>query len=56
MGRIYVKFGAPDQIETHPASSQIGVVELWHYGRPYRRFVFEDREGFGRYVLRSGLE
>ena len=53
MGRIYIKFGPPDQVETHPPSAELGQVEIWSYNRPLRRFIFEDREGFGRYVLRS---
>jgi len=51
MGRIYIKFGPPDQIETRPATSQTPAFEVWYYNQPYRRLVFEDREGFGRYVL-----
>ena len=53
MGRIYIKFGAPDQIESRPASTQTPQLEIWYYNQPYRRFVFGDREGFGRYVLLS---
>ena len=55
MGRIYIKYGPPDQIETRPATPQSPPFEIWYYNRPYRRLVFEDREGFGRYVLRTGL-
>jgi hypothetical protein len=28
-------------------------LEIWYYNQPYRRFVFSDREGFGRYILVS---
>jgi GWxTD domain-containing protein len=51
MGRIYIKFGPPDQIESRPATLQSPQVEIWYYNRPYRQFVFADREGFGRFVL-----
>jgi GWxTD domain-containing protein len=51
MGRIYIKFGPPDQIETRPATLQSPPVEVWYYTHPLRQFVFADREGFGRYVL-----
>ncbi len=51
MGRIYIKFGPPDQVESRPASSTSPNLEIWYYGNPYRRFVFGDREGFGRFVL-----
>ena len=53
MGRIYIKFGAPDQIETRPATSHTPLLEIWYYNRPRRQFVFADREGFGRFVLAS---
>jgi len=51
MGRIYIKFGPPDQIENRPPTPQAPQLEVWYYNRPYRRFVFADREGFGRFVL-----
>ena len=51
MGRIYIKFGPPDQIENRPTTATTLQVEIWHYNQPYRRFVFSDREGFGRYTL-----
>ena len=51
MGRIYIKFGSPDQIENRATNSSDPPLEIWYYNRPSRRFVFVDREGFGRYVL-----
>jgi GWxTD domain-containing protein len=51
MGRIYIKFGPPEQIETRPASLTSPQLEIWYYNQPYRRLVFGDREGFGRYTL-----
>jgi len=53
MGRIYIKFGPPDQIESRAATLQSPPVEIWYYNRPYRQFVFADREGFGQFVLVS---
>ena len=53
MGRIYIKFGPPDQSETRPATSQSPQIEVWFYNQPYRQFVFADRDGFGRFVLMS---
>ena len=53
MGRVYIKYGPPDQIESRPGSSTTPPLEIWNYSQPYRRFVFADREGFGRYVLVS---
>ena len=51
MGRIYIRHGPPDQIESRAATPQNPQLEIWYYNQPYRRFVFEDREGFGRFVL-----
>jgi GWxTD domain-containing protein len=57
MGKIYIRYGAPDQIETRPATVQSPQIEIWYYHQPYRRFVFVDREGFGRFVwVPSGIE
>ncbi len=57
MGRIYIKYGPADQVESRAASAVSGQVEIWYYNQPYRRFVFVDREGFGRFTLvNSGIE
>jgi GWxTD domain-containing protein len=54
MGRVYIRDGPPDQIETRPATAQSPAIEIWYYNQPYRRLVFVDREGFGRFVLLPG--
>ncbi len=51
MGRIYIKYGPPEQVENRPATSVDPQLEIWYYTQPYRRFVFADRDGFGHYVL-----
>jgi GWxTD domain-containing protein len=53
MGRAYIRYGPPDQIEQRQATGSQPGLEIWYYNQPYRRFVFGDREGFGRYVLLS---
>ncbi len=50
-GRIYVRHGTPDQIEERPATFHEPPVQVWHYYQLNRRYVFADREGFGRYEL-----
>lgn len=55
MGRIYIKLGPPDQVESHPATVQSPQIEIWYYSQPYRRIVFADREGFGRFTLVSPM-
>lgn len=50
-GRIYIRHGAPDQVEERPATFYEPPLQIWHYYRLNRRYVFADREGFGRYEL-----
>ena len=51
MGRTYIRYGPADQIEQRQAQSGQPGLEIWYYNQPYRRLVFADREGFGRYTL-----
>lgn len=51
MGRIYIRYGPPDQVESQPGSASMPALEIWYYHQPYHRFLFADREGFGRYTL-----
>lgn len=51
MGRIYIRYGPPDQVESQPGSATRPTIEIWYYTQPYHRFVFADREGFGRFTL-----
>ena len=50
-GRIYVKYGPPDQVEEQPQTALQPAYLLWRYFQPSAVFVFADRDGFGRYVL-----
>lgn len=51
MGRIYIRYGPPDSKEQRQASATQPGLEIWYYTQPYRRLVFTDREGFGRFSL-----
>lgn len=51
MGRAYVRYGPPDQIEQRQATGTSPGLEIWYYNQPYRRLIFGDREGFGRFSL-----
>jgi GWxTD domain-containing protein len=56
-GRVYIRYGAPDQIEDRAATYYDPPLQIWHYYTLARDFVFADREGFGRYELLSpGLD
>jgi len=51
MGRTYIRYGPADQVEQRQAQSGQPGLEIWYYNQPYRRLVFADREGFGRFTL-----
>lgn len=55
-GRIYIKFGEPDQVvsEAFPIGRPPSIV--WHYFKLNRSFVFEDDKGFGQYRLKNKEE
>ncbi len=55
MGHVYVRYGPPDQVEQVAASATNAGREIWYYNQPYHRFVFEDRDGFGRFTLLNPL-
>jgi len=56
-GRVYIRYGAPDQIEDRAATYFDPPLQVWHYYALAKEFVFADREGFGRYELVSpGLD
>lgn len=50
-GRIYVKFGPPDEIQSRPYELSTKPYEIWLYYRINLRFIFYDRHGFGEYIL-----
>jgi GWxTD domain-containing protein len=51
-GRIFVRYGKPDEVLQRPAAGATQPYEVWKYthGRP-RKFVFLDRTGLGHYEL-----
>ena len=50
-GRIYIKFGPPDDIERYPFEMGTYPFEIWRYYSLRKVFVFVDRTGFGDYYL-----
>jgi len=50
-GRIYIRRGPPDQVETRPFSAEGPAYEVWYYFQPNLTFVFVDRMGLGDYEL-----
>ena len=55
MGRVFILYGPPDDIERHPADAEANAWEKWIYealkGQGNVYFIFGDMEGFGRYTL-----
>lgn len=52
-GRIYIKYGEPDDIssETFPLGRYPNII--WSYYKENRRFIFADIGGYGQYTLRN---
>jgi GWxTD domain-containing protein len=50
MGMVYIKYGAPDEIERHPYDKASKAYEVWYYYSQRRIFTFLD-DGYGEYRL-----
>ncbi|HEX9973658.1 MAG TPA: GWxTD domain-containing protein, partial [bacterium] len=52
-GIVYLKYGAPSDIERHPSEAEEKPYEIWNYEHIEGGviFVFIDRTGFSRYEL-----
>ena len=51
MGRIYIKYGPPEQIERVTNDAFRPPTEIWYYYSRDLTFVFQDMDGFGRYRM-----
>lgn len=51
MGRIYIRYGGPDEVDRTPHSGSGPPREVWYYFEKGLRFIFYDTEGFGRFRL-----
>jgi GWxTD domain-containing protein len=50
-GMVYIIFGKPDNIDSHPYEMDTKPYEVWDYYQLNRQFVFVDYSGFGDYRL-----
>lgn len=50
-GRIFIKFGEPEDIERYPFEIDRYPFEVWRYYSLRKVFLFEDRTGFGDFQL-----
>jgi GWxTD domain-containing protein len=53
-GRIFIRLGEPDQIESIPPGAFRPAGEIWYYYERHATFVFQDVDGFGRLDLIGG--
>ncbi|MCX6639588.1 MAG: GWxTD domain-containing protein [bacterium] len=53
MGRVYIIYGQPSDVERHPFDTNTKPYEIWYYYDLNRKFLFADEEGFGIYRLKS---
>lgn len=50
-GRVYLKYGEPDEVESNPFSTSQAPYEIWHiYSGTQESFVFADLMGNGDYL------
>ena len=49
-GKMYIKYGKPDEIKREYSNSNV-VVEIWKYLKLKKEFTFTDRSGLGNYTL-----
>ena len=50
-GRIYIKYGTPDEIEEHLYNVETKPYKVWYYYRINKKFIFIDERRFGDYEL-----
>ena len=50
-GGIYIKYGAPTDVERHIDEMNLPPYEIWLYEGLQRRFIFEDKSGVGDFQL-----
>ncbi len=51
MGRIYIQYGAPDDVDSQPVGQMLSAWEIWYYYSDHTKYTFVDKEGFGEFVL-----
>ncbi len=55
MGRVYIIFGSPTDIERHPFDIDKKPYEVWYYYDLNRQYLFVDEDGFGDYRLKTPI-
>ncbi len=50
-GKIYIKYGAPTEVDRRMDEIDLPPFEIWYYEHLQRRFIFEDKSGVGDFKL-----
>jgi len=50
-GMIYIKYGPPDDVESHSFEIDSPPYEIWYYNKTRKKFIFVDKYGLGDYQL-----
>jgi GWxTD domain-containing protein len=56
MGRIYIIYGHPDEVERHPFEMESKPYQIWYYYKRNIEVVFVDKSGYGEYEIESIYE
>lgn len=51
MGRVYIQYGEPDDVDSQPIGEMLHAWETWYYYSEHTKFIFVDKEGFGEFRL-----
>ncbi|MGB2697496.1 MAG: GWxTD domain-containing protein [Candidatus Zixiibacteriota bacterium] len=56
MGRIYIIYGHPDEVERHPFERERKPYQIWYYYQRNIQIIFVDESGYGEYEIESIYE
>jgi GWxTD domain-containing protein len=56
MGRIYIIYGHPDEVERHPFERETKPYQIWYYYQRNIQIIFVDESGYGEYEIESIYE
>jgi GWxTD domain-containing protein len=56
MGRIYIIYGHPDEVERHPFERETKPYQIWYYYQRNIQIIFVDQSGYGEYEIESIYE
>jgi GWxTD domain-containing protein len=56
MGRIYIIYGHPDEVERHPFERERKPYQIWYYYQKNIQIIFVDESGYGEYEIDSIYE